>query len=86
MPYSVTVAPRAAKGMRTLPLEARARIVQAIDALADNPRPPGCKAMHGALAGAYRIRVGTYRVVYDVNDAELRVLVVRVANRREVYR
>ena len=56
----------------------------AIYTLADAPRPPGHKKL--ADQEAYRIRVGEYRVIYELNDQELRVIVVAVGHRREVYR
>jgi mRNA interferase RelE/StbE len=56
----------------------------AIDALADAPRPPGVVKLAGR--DDYRVRVGDYRIVYAVDDAERLVLVARIAHRREVYR
>jgi mRNA interferase RelE/StbE len=58
--------------------------MQAIDKLPDNPRPSGCRKLKGA--DVYRIRVGDYRVVYEIHDDVLIVLVVRVAHRSEVYK
>jgi mRNA interferase RelE/StbE len=62
----------------------RQRVREAIDALAEDPRPPGATKLAGR--GDYRVRVGDYRVVYAVDDAERLVLVARIAHRREVYR
>ena len=61
------------------------RIRRAIDALAAMPRPAGVVKMHGS-EGYYRLRVGDYRVVYEIEDDVLTVLVVRIGHRREVYR
>lgn len=61
------------------------RIRAAIDLLADQPRPPNCVALQGE-SGVYRVRVGDYRIVYEVFDQLLVVQVVRVGHRREVYR
>ena len=61
------------------------RFSTAIENLSDNPRPPGCLKMQ-ANDGLYRIRVGDYRIIYQVRDAVLVVLVVDIGNRREVYR
>ena len=58
---------------------------EALDLLADNPRPPNCVAMQGEDS-VYRVRVGDYRIVYEVLDAVLLVHVVRIGHRREVYR
>lgn len=61
------------------------RIASAIDALADDPRPSGCKKLVGS-EHTYRIRVGDYRIVYDIQGAKLVVSVIRVRHRRDVYR
>ena len=63
----------------------RHRILQSIRELADEPRPHGSTKLAGA-SDAYRIRVGDYRVLYTVDDAVVRVLVIRVGHRRDVYR
>ena len=63
----------------------RRRIVARIQALAEDPRPSGCEKLSGE-ADRYRVRVGRYRVVYSVGDAELTVVVVRVGHRKDVYR
>src|SRR6266567_7197545 len=51
----------------------------------DNPRPPGCKKMKDR-EGAWRIRSGDYRIIYDINDSATTVTVVRVGHRKEIYR
>lgn len=61
------------------------RIAAAIDGLAINPRPPGCVKLAGEDA-VWRVRVGDYRVLYEVNDNRLVVLVIRIAKRSEAYR
>lgn len=60
-------------------------MLNAVEPLAKNPRPDGCKKLQGG-ASAYRIRVGDYRVIYTVDDAVLIVAIERVGHRREVYR
>jgi len=62
----------------------RRKVVNRIEALADNPRPPGCEKLSGREW--YRVRQGWYRVVYAVDDAARIVLVVKVGHRRDVYR
>jgi mRNA interferase RelE/StbE len=62
----------------------RQRIVSRIQALADNPRPPGCKRLSGLER--YRIRQGSYRIVYAIEDEQLTVYVVRIGDRKSVYR
>ena len=62
----------------------RQRIVQRIQALADDPRPTGCQKLSGY--DRYRLRQGRYRVIYEVRDAEVVVVVIRIGHRRDVYR
>jgi mRNA interferase RelE/StbE len=63
----------------------RDRIEAEIEALTENPRPDGVTKMKG-YNSRYRTRVGSYRIVYDINDGHLLVLVVQFGHRREVYR
>ncbi len=85
MRYSITYAPSVAKAIRKLDKPTARRLLDAIGALADNPRPSGCIELKGG-DGELRVRVGDYRIVYDVQDDELLVLVLKVGHRREVYR
>lgn len=75
----------AQRALRRLPSEIQNRLVVKIDELATEPRPPSATNVVGA-ADTYRIRVGDYRVVYEVQDTVLVVLVIRVGHRRDVYR
>lgn len=84
-PYSIAYKPSAAKAFRKIHPNQRSRIKKAIEALATNPHPQGSTQLSGGN-GEYRIRVGNYRVVYDIEDDELVILVLRVGHRREVYR
>lgn len=86
MTYRVEILPAAQRDLAALPLRERRRIDERIGALAGNPRPPGTVALHGRQHGLYRLRVGDYRIVYQVRDEVLLVLIVRVRHRREVYR
>jgi mRNA interferase RelE/StbE len=61
------------------------RLVAAMRGLASDPRPPGCEKLAG-MESLYRIRVGDYRIVYQIQDEVLLVLVVKIGHRREVYR
>jgi mRNA interferase RelE/StbE len=83
--YRVEIARRAVKVLAALSRKEQQRVRAAIDLLASNPRPPGCVALAGETR-AYRVRVGDYRIIYEVFDEMLVVHVVRVGHRREVYR
>ena len=74
----------AIKELRRLSRQDQRRIAHAIDQLAENPRPPG--SIHLRNRDGWRIRVGTYRVIYSIEDERLLVLVVKIGHRREVYR
>lgn len=82
--YRVEFTTAAAKEIRKLDLGIRRRILTSISELEQNPRPSGCKKLTGE-SNAWRIRVGDYRVLFEVVDELLVVTVVRVAHRREVY-
>lgn len=84
MTYSVSVERAAQRGLDRLPERARRRALSAIVALADEPRPSGCKKLKG-YQRRYRIRVGDYRIIYEVFDAELVVIVIDAGNRDSVY-
>lgn len=83
--YRVQIARRAIKSIQALPRKEQQRVRAAIDLLRESPRPPGCVAMAGE-EHAYRVRVGNYRIVYEVHDEVLLIQVVRVGNPRDVYR
>ena len=84
--YKVFIKPSAAKEIEAVGhREDRQRIVTRIRSLAHDPRPFGSEKLSGK-DDLYRIRVGRYRVVYSVGDAELAVLVVRIGHRKDVYR
>jgi len=81
--YSIEFAPTALRDLESLPRDARKRIGKKIDALAGNPRPSGAVAIKGG-EGLLRLRVGTYRVIYKVEDDRLVVLVIRIGHVRPV--
>jgi len=82
--YSVEFTSAAARQVKKLPRPARDRVLDAIADLRREPRPQGAKKLVGEQT-AWRIRIGDYRVIYDIFDAELVVTVVRAGHRREVY-
>ena len=83
--YRVHFAGRAERAFRKLSPEVQRRLDPAILALADQPRPPGCLKLSGQDS-LWRIRVGDYRIVYQIQDEILLILVVNVGHRREIYR
>lgn len=85
MTYRIDVAPAALRQLRKLDPQARRKVQAAIELLAEEPRPPAAKMLVNS-GGAWRVRVGDHRVVYNVEDGRLVVLVLAVAHRREVYR
>jgi len=84
MTYSVSIKQSAAKALAKIVRDDRLRIIDAIDQLRTNPAAGG--VLKGEYAGLRRIRVGNYRVIYEVQDQQLVVLVIRIGHRREVYR
>jgi mRNA interferase RelE/StbE len=81
----ITFSNAAYRQFAKLPQELKARVAPAIQALRDDPRPAGVKRLSGP-SGAWRIRVGVYRIVYTIEDDRLVILVVRIGPRRDVYR
>lgn len=84
MTWSVQIKASAAKALHKVHPQHRKRLVAAIDRLAAEPHAGS--VLKGEFAGLRRIRVGSYRIVYEARQRELVILVVRVAHRRDVYR
>ncbi|HEY5460589.1 MAG TPA: type II toxin-antitoxin system RelE/ParE family toxin [Deferrimonas sp.] len=83
--YTIEFTHRAEKDFRAFPPEIRRRLAPKIDALKRNPRPRGIKSLEGP-DGILRLRVGDYRILYQVQDDRLIVLLVKIGHRREIYR
>ena len=83
--YRVAVTPAAERQLAKLPRSAREMIAAVLVALGTNPRPTGCIKLTGS-DGLWRIRVKQYRVIYQILDAELIVTIVKVGDRKDVYR
>jgi mRNA interferase RelE/StbE len=81
--YSIEILRVAQKQLAKIDRTQQNRIVDAIRKLADDPRPSGCKKLSGRPA--WRIRIGAYRVIYEVHDGQLVVLVIAIGPRRDVY-
>ena len=84
MTYQIVLAPSAARQLRKFDPEIRRRIQAVLELLAENPRPPAATQLVGG-AGEWRVRTGDYRVIYEIDDGRLLILVLRMGHRREVY-
>jgi len=82
--YNVLITRPARKDLESFPAKTQDRILGAIEDLRKNPRPRGCKKLQGR-ENAYRIRVGIYRVIYEIHGKDLLVLVVRIRHRKGAY-
>jgi mRNA interferase RelE/StbE len=82
--YQIQVLRRAQKGLARLPKQEYERVRDAIGALADDPRPGGCKKLTGREG--WRIRVGQYRVIYEIEDVVRIVTILDVDHCRDIYR
>ena len=82
--YTIGIQQRARKALTRLPDTDYRRVLNAIYALADNPRPAGCSKLKGR--DAWRIRVGVYRVIYEIDDGQHTVTIVDIGHRRDIYR
>ena len=82
--YELVFRKSVAKDLRVFPKQDVKRIMQRIRVLADDPRPSGCEKLSGQER--YRIRQGVFRIIYEIEDSRLVVLIVKVGHRRDVYR
>jgi mRNA interferase RelE/StbE len=83
--WRIKIKSSAVKALARLPRPHQRRIAKAIDALADDPRPPGVRKLTNTR-DAYRLRVGDYRIVYEIADNVLTVYVIRIGHRKDIYR
>ncbi len=84
MTYSVEILRSAQKQLSKINRQDQDRIISAIESLTHNPRPDGCIKLSGRPA--WRIRIGSFRVIYEIQDEKLIVLVVKIGHRRDIYR
>lgn len=82
--YRIEILKQADKHLRSLPINYRHAISQAIQNLSTNPRPDGCKKLKDTEF--YRIRIGPYRVIYTIHDDILLIVVIRIGHRKDIYR
>ena len=83
MPYAIEISSAAERQILKLEPSARRRIFKKIEALAVNPRPVGVEKL--TAVDAYRVRVGDYRIIYDIDDESATVVIHKVGDRKEVY-
>lgn len=83
--YQVALSPAAERQLAKLPREDQTRLVSAMESLEEEPRPAGSRKLKGQ-ENTFRLRVGKYRIIYDVYHRALWVLVLRIGHRKEVYR
>lgn len=84
MSYEIQLTQLAARRLRKLDPAARRRVQAAIELLGENPRPPAAKQLVGGK-GEWRVRTGDYRVIFEIYDGRLLILVLRTGHRREIY-
>jgi mRNA interferase RelE/StbE len=84
MSYSISIKQSAFKALAKIDVPQRKRLIEAIDKLKTNPAAGS--VLKGEFSGLRRIRIGDYRIVYEVQDDKLIILVIRIAHRCEVYR
>lgn len=85
MTYRIVIENKALAELATLPKKIQRQIANKIDQLATNARPSGCKLLRKSKS-LYRIRSGDYRIVYQIREKQILILVVRIAHRKDVYK
>ncbi len=83
--YHVSFSPRANKEFQKLTAKIAARIAGIISDLKNTPRPPSCVKLTGSES-SYRIRAGDYRILYEISDKDLSIVIYRIRHRKEAYR
>lgn len=84
MHYELLVNPRVEKALSKIDTQMSLRIREAIRSLASDPRPHGVKKLKGEEK-AYRMRVGDYRIIYEIYDSKVLILIINVGHRKEIY-
>ncbi len=84
MNYLINISRSAQKDLSKLPIREYDKIIKEIQLLSTNPRPNGCIKLSGR--DGWRIRIGNYRVIYDIQDLKLVVLIIEVGHRKEIYK
>ncbi len=83
--YEISITKHALKEMISLPTKASKQLALAIDELADEPRPKGCKKLKGEKEYLWRVRVGDYRIIYQIDDVIKIIEIRKVGHRKNIY-
>jgi mRNA interferase RelE/StbE len=83
--YKVEISATAERQIRKLPRADQIRVIRVIQALATDPRPPRCRKLSG-YDEVFRVRIGRYRALYAIEDRQLVIIVLKVGDRKDVYR
>ncbi len=83
--YKLTISSTAEKTLKKVPKKDLRKIIELIQSLAIQPRPLGCRKLSGE-EDTYRVRQGNYRVIYEIKDQKLIVLVLKIGHRKDIYR
>lgn len=86
MPYRVLLHRDVEKALTRLPEKIRTQLRDRIDALSETPRPSGSKELRGAHSGLRRVKSGEYRIIYQIKDVALLILILKVGPRKDIYR
>lgn len=84
MGYSIEMKPAAVRELKNISKSIQRRIASRIDSLANNPRPVGVEKLSQSDRDFYRIRIGEYRLIYEINDENALILVIRIGHRRDI--
>jgi len=83
--YRIEVSTTAERQIRRLPRTDQVRVIRVIQALSTDPRPPGCRKLSG-YDDVFRVRIGRYRALYSIEDRRLVIIVLKVGDRKDIYR
>jgi mRNA interferase RelE/StbE len=83
--YRIVISSTAEKALKKIPKKDLTKIVESIRVLAINPFPEGCRKLAGE-EGTYRIRQGNYRIIYEIEGSKLRILILKIGHRKDIYR
>ena len=83
--YRIEVSATAERQIRKLPRADQLRVVRAVQALSTDPRPPGCRKLSG-YEDVFRVRIGRYRVLYSIEGRRLVIILLKVGDRKDIYR